>query len=139
MAESVPIIAAIVMGVLITLFLTAVGVAVFLGKLSRDMGMAIFVSVITLINIGLSSSIGSIDDKGSKKNALISLISLNSITIATLLFFIGVTTYTDFQKTSIQNNYRYIHLLIPVCVVVSIVSLSATAMKQLTNAHCTRR
>ena len=137
MAESPPIIAAIVMGVFIALFLAAVGVAVYLGKLSRVMGMVIFVSVITLINFGLSSSIGSIDDMDSKKKALISLVSLNSITIAALLFFLGVTTYTNFQKTSIQASYKYIHILIPATVVISIVSLSATAMKQLTKAHST--
>lgn len=130
-----PIIAAIVMGVLITLLLLGVGVAVFLRKLSLNTGMAIFIAVITAINFGLSSSIGTITDSNAKTSAVISLISLNSITIAALMFFLGFTTYTNFQKTSIQASYKYIHVLIPVCVVVSIVSLSATAMKKLAKAR----
>lgn len=113
-----------------------VGFGIYSGKLPLDAGMAIFITLVTFTNFGLSSFIGSINDVNSKKNALISLIALNSITIIGLLLYLGITTYTAFQKTSIQNSYRYIHVLIPVCVVVSIVSLSATAMKQLTRAHC---
>lgn len=133
------IIAASVMGVLITIGLAGVGVLVFLGKISKDLGFAIFIATITIINFGLSNSIGSINKVESKRMAVTALISLNSIVIAILLFYLGITTYTDFQKTSVQNNYKYIHALIPVCVVVSVVSLSATAMKKLTQARCTGR
>ena len=124
------IIAAIVMGIIITLILIGVGVLVFLRKISLDLGFAIFIAIVTAINFGLSSSIGSMNGQ-PQKQGLIALTVLNSIVITFLLFYLGITTYTQFQKTSVQTNYRYIHVLIPVCIVTSIVTLSATAMKQL--------
>ena len=117
--------------------IAGVGFGIYSKKLPLDAGMAIFIILITITDFGLSNSIGSIKDKDSKTNALISLIVLNSIAVIALMLYLGVSTYTAFQKTSIQMNYKYIHVLIPVCVVISIVSLSATAMKQLTRAHCT--
>jgi len=117
--------------------IAGVGFGIYSKKLPLDAGMAIFIILITITDFGLSNSIGSIKDKDSKTNALISLIVLNSIAVIGLMLYLGVSTYTAFQKTSIQMNYKYIHVLIPVCVVISIVSLSATAMKQLTRAHCT--
>ena len=115
----------------------AVAYGVYTGKIPLDIGMAIFIALVTTTNFGLSSSMNSIKDATSKKNAVISVIVLTSITIIALLLYLGLTTYWNFQKTSIQTSYKYIHALIPVSVVISIVSLSATAMKQLTIAGST--
>jgi hypothetical protein len=132
-------IAGIVIGVLVGVgVLAGTGFGVFTKRLSMDTGMAIFVALITATNFGLSTSIGSINDKLSKTRALISLFVLNSVVIAALLLHLGLTTYTNFQRTSIQTSYKYIHVLIPVCVIVSIVSLSATAMKQLAKSGATK-
>jgi hypothetical protein len=132
-------IAGIVIGVLVGVgVLAGTGFGVYTKRLSLDTGMAIFIGLITAINFGLSTSIGSINDALSKSRALISLFVLNSVVIVGLLFYLGLTTYTNFQRTSIQTSYKYIHVLIPVCVIVSIVSLSATAMKQLAKTGATK-
>jgi hypothetical protein len=128
-------IGSIVVGSLIALLaLPIVAYLVYKGTLSMDVGMACFIAAITTMNLILSICIPHMPEANAKKNASIAIVSLNSITIFALLLYLGLATYFKFQKTSIQTTYKYIHILIPASIIISMVSLSATAMKQLTKA-----
>ena len=106
------------------------------GALSGDAGMAIFLAAITATCFGLSSSIGSMSGT-PQRNAQISLMAINGGAVAILGAYLWYTTAYKMKTTSVQGNQQFVLLIIPVTMIMSIVSLSATAMSQLSSKHCT--